>query len=322
MTVPSAHEFHWQSLACLSSGRVYHSLADVGGQLYMVGGCDASGRPTSALDLYSPEVDRWLSLPPMPTPRAGAAVAVLGKQLLVVGGMGKDQRPLKAVEVYSTEEGKWRKRCSLREASMGLSVTVRGRKTLFYNPFYISYKYSLMHLQYEAFNCGRQCKRLVKAFEVFDMESRTWSSLPSLPCKRSYSGVLWDSAGHLCWLGGLRQGGIHQSSKFTKNVNIFDTNQGKLDTVPLKTKRADFAAAIVRGRMIMAGGLGHQPSVLDTVEAFHPEKRKWERLSPMVTPRCSATSIVIRDRLLVVGGVNQVPSSAHEILYVKEEEIL
>lgn len=75
---------------------------------------------------------------------------------------------------------------------------------------------------------GRQCKRLVKAFEVFDMENRTWSSLPSLLCKRSYSGVIWDSAGRLCWLGGLRQGGIHQSSKFTKNVNIFDTNQGKL----------------------------------------------------------------------------------------------
>lgn len=28
------------------------------------------------------------------------------------------------------------------------------------------------------------------------------------------------------------------------------------DTVPLKTKRADFSAAIVRGRMIVAGGLG------------------------------------------------------------------
>lgn len=79
---------------------------------------------------------------------------------------------------------------------------------------------------------GRQCKRLVKAFEVFDMETRSWSSLPSLPCKRSYSGVLWDSAGRLCWLGGLRQGGIHQSSKFTKNVNIFDTNQGTT-AVPL-----------------------------------------------------------------------------------------
>lgn len=126
--MPSAHEFHWQSLASLSSARVYHSLADVGGQLYMLGGCDASGRPTSAHERYSPEVDRWVSLPPMPTPRAGAAGVVLGKQLLVVGGMGKDQRPLKAVEVYNTDEGKWRKRCSLREASMGLAITVKGRE--------------------------------------------------------------------------------------------------------------------------------------------------------------------------------------------------
>lgn len=68
----------------------------------------------------------------------------------------------------------------------------------------------------------------MKTFEVYDMENRTWSSLPSLLCKRSYSGVIWDSAGRLCWLGGLRQGGLHQTSKFTKNVNIFDTNQGKL----------------------------------------------------------------------------------------------
>ncbi|MED6287044.1 hypothetical protein CHARACLAT_012396 [Characodon lateralis] len=94
------------------------------------------------------------------------------------------------------------------------------------------------------------------------------------------------------------------------------------ETVALKTKRADFAAASLRGRMVVAGGLGHEPSALDTVEAFNPHKKKWERLAPMNFPRCSASSIVIRDRLLVVGGVNQVPSSAHEILYVKEEEYL
>ncbi|MEQ2307982.1 hypothetical protein AMECASPLE_023587 [Ameca splendens] len=94
------------------------------------------------------------------------------------------------------------------------------------------------------------------------------------------------------------------------------------ETVALKTKRADFAAASLRSRMVVAGGLGHEPSALDTVEAFNPHKKKWERLAPMNFPRCSASSIVIRDRLLVVGGVNQVPSSAHEILYVKEEEYL
>jgi len=52
--------------------------------------------------------------------------------------------------------------------------------------------------------------------------------------------------------------------------------------------------------------LGHEPSALDTVEGFHPQRKKWERLAPMNSPRCSASSIVIRDRLLVVGGVNQV----------------
>lgn len=56
MVVPSAHEFHWQSLARLPSGRVYHSLTEVGGQMYMLGGCDAAGRPCPALELYSPEV--------------------------------------------------------------------------------------------------------------------------------------------------------------------------------------------------------------------------------------------------------------------------
>lgn len=126
MAVPAAHEFHWQNLARLSSGRVYHSLAEVGGQLYMLGGCDATGRATNHMELYCPEVDQWVSLPPMPTARAGAAVAVLGKQLLVVGGVGKEQHPLKAVEVYNTEEGRWRKRSSLREELMGLAITVKG----------------------------------------------------------------------------------------------------------------------------------------------------------------------------------------------------
>ncbi|KAI3370551.1 hypothetical protein L3Q82_025312 [Scortum barcoo] len=363
MAVPSSQEFHWQSLARLPSGRVYHTLSEVGGQMYMLGGCDAAGRPCQGLELYSPEGDRWISLPPMPTPRAGAAVAVLGKQILVVGGVGEDQSPLKVVEMYNSEEGRWRKRSALREALMGVSITVKDGRALAVGgmgadllprsilqqydlrkdvwallppmptPRYDANTHLLANKLYVA--GGRQCKRSqlfspsqvspVKAFEVYDTDARSWTTLPMMPCKRSYGGVIWDTAGRLCLLGGLRQGGGHQSSKFTKNVNIFDTNQGNThlltsavvspfvgswlkseETVAMKTKRADFAAAFLRGRMIVAGGLGHEPSALDTVEAFHPEKKKWERLPPMTFPRCSTSSIVIKDRLLVVGGVNQV----------------
>lgn len=76
---------------------------------------------------------------------------------------------------------------------------------------------------------GRQCKRPVKAFEMYDADTRSWTSLPMLSCKRSYGGVLWDHAGRLCLLGGLRQGGAHQTSKFTNNVNIFDCTRGTDD---------------------------------------------------------------------------------------------
>uniref|UniRef100_A0AAY5EEZ3 Kelch domain containing 8A n=1 Tax=Electrophorus electricus TaxID=8005 RepID=A0AAY5EEZ3_ELEEL len=268
MSVPSAQEFHWQSLARLSSSRVYHSLAEVGGQLYMLGGCDAAGRPTSYLERYSPEVDQWVSLSPMPTARAGAAVVVLGKQLLVVGGVGKQQRPLKAVEVYNTEEGKWRKRCSLREELMGLAITVKDGRV---------------------FAVGGMGPDLMprSVLQQYDLRKDVWALLPPMPTPR------YDTS--ICLQG-------------TK-IYVAGSWLGSEDTISMKTKRADFAAAIVRGRMVVAGGLGHQPSVLDTAEAFHPEKRKWECLAPMATPRCSASTIVIRDRLLVVGGVNQVPKS-------------
>uniref|UniRef100_A0A3Q3BBJ3 Kelch domain containing 8A n=1 Tax=Kryptolebias marmoratus TaxID=37003 RepID=A0A3Q3BBJ3_KRYMA len=254
MAVPNANEFHWQSLARLSSGRVYHSLSEVGEQMYMLGGCDAAGRPCPSLELYSPESDRWISLSPMPTPRAGAAVAVLGKQILVVGGVGEDQSPLKVVEMYNIEDGRWRKRSALREALMGVSITVKDGRALAVGgmgadllPRSILQQYDLRKdvwallppmptPRYDANTHllgnklyvagGRQCKRPVKAFEMYDTETRSWTSLPILPCKRTYGGVIWDSYGRLCLLGGLRQGGGHQSSKFTKNVNIFDTNQG------------------------------------------------------------------------------------------------
>ncbi|XP_034023292.1 kelch domain-containing protein 8A isoform X2 [Thalassophryne amazonica] len=281
MAVPSAQEFHWQSLARLSSGRVYHTLSEVGGQMYILGGCDAGGRPCPSLELYSPEGDQWISLPPMPTPRAGAAVAVLGKQILLVGGVGEDQRPLKVVEMYNTDEGKWRKRSSLREALMGVSIIVKDARALAVGGM-----------------GGDLLPRSI--LQQYDLRKDMWAQLPPMLTPR------YDANTHL--LGSK----VYVAGVWLKSE----------DTVAMKTKRADFVAAFLRGRMIVAGGLGHEPSALDTVEAFHPQRKKWERLAPMNFPRCSASSIVIRDRLLVVGGVNQVPSPAHEILYVKEEECL
>ncbi|XP_062921454.1 kelch domain-containing protein 8A-like isoform X3 [Mobula hypostoma] len=310
MSVPSTRSFHWQSLAPLAVGRVYCSPVESGGQLYLIGGCDESGSPMNICEVYSPEADQWTTLPPMPTVRAGVAVAPLGKRILVIGGMGVQRSPLSTVEMYNVEEGKWEKRNSLCEAAMGVSVIVKG---------------------------GRQAKNPVTAFEVFDTEARSWAKFPSIPCRRSFSSYVMTEESFLA-LGGLQQARGYRKPKFVRTVEVFDIEQGtKLGyhnpgtstaifptekgswikttrRLNMKTKRADFVAAYLQGRVIVAGGLGDQPAVLSSAEALNPVKNRWEKLPPLPTARCTCSSIVFKNHLFVIGGVSQGPSSAVEAL--------
>ncbi|XP_038134853.1 kelch domain-containing protein 8A-like [Cyprinodon tularosa] len=134
------------------------------------------------------------------------SVSIVDGRALAVGGMGADLLPRNVLQQYDLRKDVWALLPPMPTPRYDANCHLLGNK------LYVA--------------GGRQCKRPVKAFEVYDTETRSWASLPALPCKRTYGGVIWDSAGRLCLLGGLRQGGGHQSSKFTKNVNIFDTNQG------------------------------------------------------------------------------------------------
>ncbi|XP_060034689.1 kelch domain-containing protein 8A isoform X2 [Erinaceus europaeus] len=290
MEVPDVKDFQWKRLAPLPSRRVYCSLLESGGQVYAIGGCDDNGVPMDCFEVYSPEADQWTPLPPLPTARAGVAATALGKRIMVIGGVGASQLPLKVVEMYNIDEGKWKKRSVLREAAMGISVTAKG---------------------------GRQCKYAVNAFEVFDTETRSWTKFPNIPCKRAFSSfVTLDE--RLYSLGGLLQGRLYRQPKFLRTMDVFDMEQGgwlKMErSFFLKKRRADFVAGSLNGRVIVAGGLGNQPTVLETAEAFHPGKNKWEPLPAMPTPRCACSSIVIKNCLLAVGGVNQGLSDAVEAL--------
>ncbi|NXA52627.1 KLD8A protein, partial [Nothocercus julius] len=348
MEVANAKDFQWKTLAPLPSRRVYSTLVEAGGQVFAIGGCDDDGVPMDCFEVYSPEANQWTSLPPMPTARAGVAVATLGKRIMVIGGVGANQMPLKIVEMYNVDEGKWKKRNSLREAAMGISVTAKYRvyaaggmgsdlRPHNYLQHYDVLKDMWVSLaamptpRYAATSFlrgtkiyvlgGRQSKYAINAFEVFDTESRSWTAFPSIPNKRAFSSFV-PTEDKLFSLGGLRQGRLYRQPKFMRTVDVFDVEQGgwmKMERCSyLKKRRADFVAGYLKGRVVVAGGLGNQPTVLESVEAFHPEKNKWESLPPMPTPRCACSSIVLRDCLLAVGGVTQGLSDAVEALCVSD----
>uniref|UniRef100_A0A8D2M5Q1 Kelch domain containing 8A n=1 Tax=Zonotrichia albicollis TaxID=44394 RepID=A0A8D2M5Q1_ZONAL len=225
------------------------------------------------------------------------------QRMLGMGGTTISER-CSVVEMYNTDEGRWRKRSSLREAAMGISLTLRGGHGYLRGG-------------------GRQSKYAVNAFEVFDTDTRSWTRFPNIPTKRAFSSFV-PTEEKLFSLGGLRQGRLYRQPKFMRTVDVFDLEQGgsgwmKMErSCYLKKRRADFVAGYLRGRVVVAGGLGNQPSVLESAEAFHPEKNKWESLPPMPTPRCACSSIVLRDCLLAVGGVSQGLSTAVEALCLSD----
>nr|XP_008533928.1 PREDICTED: kelch domain-containing protein 8A isoform X3 [Equus przewalskii] len=291
MEVPSVKDFQWKRLAPLPSRRVYCSLLETGGQVYAIGGCDDNGVPMDCFEVYSPEADQWTALPPLPTARAGVAVTALGKRIMVIGGVGTNQLPLKVVEMYNIDEGKWRRRSALREAAMGISVTAKdyrvyaaGGMGLDLRPHSHLQHYDMLKdmwvsltpmptPRYAATSFlrgskiyvlgGRQSKYAVNAFEVFDIETRSWTKFPNIPCKRAFSSFV-TLEDRLYSLGGLRQGRLYRQPKFLRTMDVFDMDQGgwlKMErSFFLKKRRADFVAGSLSGRVIVAGGLGKFPS--------------------------------------------------------------
>ncbi|XP_076840754.1 kelch domain-containing protein 8B-like [Brachyhypopomus gauderio] len=171
---------------------------------------------------------------------------------------------------------------------------------------------------------GRQGKLPVTAFEAFDLEVKSWTRYPCIPSRRAFSSCTATERAFFS-LGGLQQPGPHNfysRPHFVSTVEEYDPEQG-IWLKPtwgsrMREKRADFVAGCLGGRVIVAGGLGNQPSPLESVESYNHVKRRWEAVAPLPTPRCSCTPLQTPNTLFLIGGVSQGPSNAVEALCLRE----
>lgn len=81
--------------------------AVVDGLLYLVGGDDANGEPTTAAFRYDPTADTWTTLPPMPAPASGAPTAILDGRLWVLAPRFEDARSVDSLSVFEPSTGRW-----------------------------------------------------------------------------------------------------------------------------------------------------------------------------------------------------------------------
>ncbi|XP_073425724.1 kelch domain-containing protein 8B isoform X1 [Dendrobates tinctorius] len=344
---------YWEVFPSMPTCRVYCTPACQDGHLYVMGGCSKAGVPLDTVEMLDVLSQTWAVLPTLPTPRAGAAAVTVGKQVLVIGGMNYEQCPLATVEIYNSDEGKWEKKAPLCQPSMGISAIEKDGKIYalggmgadtspqalvrLYEPAKDNWVPlpSMPTPRYGASTFlrgnriyvlgGRQGKLPVTAFEALDLEVKSWTRYPSIPSRRAFASCTMTETSFFS-LGGLQQPGPHNfysRPHFVNTVEMFDSEQGiwskPCRSTRMREKRADFVTGYLGGRVVVAGGLGNQPSPLSSVEGFNMVKKRWEFLPSMPTGRCSCSSIQSNNMLFVIGGVAQGPSCAVEALCVLED---
>jgi hypothetical protein len=80
-------------------------LAELGGDIYAIGGVDAGFNPLDTVERYDPGRDAWEAVAPMGARRANPGVAVVGDEFVVVGG--GTSVSLDTSEVHHRRENRW-----------------------------------------------------------------------------------------------------------------------------------------------------------------------------------------------------------------------
>jgi N-acetylneuraminic acid mutarotase len=89
----------WSPLsATMATPRSSHAAVALNGEIIVLGGRDADGRPLRSVEAYSPTTNSWRKLPSMLRPRSGFDAVVLNGKIYVLGG--DSDGPSASVEVY------------------------------------------------------------------------------------------------------------------------------------------------------------------------------------------------------------------------------
>lgn len=115
----------WQSTAPMPTKRVFATSVVHKNFLYIIGGCDVSGVPLDAMEMYDGH-KKWKRLMSMPTRRAGTAAVVVEDKIISMAGVAESQEPLDAVEIFDTNARTWSVVEPLGEALLGISAVTRG----------------------------------------------------------------------------------------------------------------------------------------------------------------------------------------------------
>uniref|UniRef100_K1PZE2 Alpha-scruin n=1 Tax=Magallana gigas TaxID=29159 RepID=K1PZE2_MAGGI len=76
----------WRPVAPLNVARMEHSLCEVDGYIFAIGGIGEGNRLLSSVECYNPRTNCWFYVKALPEPRAAASTSAEGGNVCLQGG--------------------------------------------------------------------------------------------------------------------------------------------------------------------------------------------------------------------------------------------
>jgi N-acetylneuraminic acid mutarotase len=277
----------WTPLPPLSAGaRQETGVAALGGKIYVIGGFNSAGVVVPIVEAYDPASRSWSTVAPFPKAVHHANTATVGGKIYVVGALIEAAfRAIGDVYAYDPATNQWLQRTALpagQERGAG-GVAVVGSK------IYVA----------GGFRAGIS----VADFSSYDTAADVHASLP--PLSQAADHLVAGAVDDIVYAIGGRSGAI---TGLLGRVVAFDPSKNMWsDRAPMITARGGSAAAVVRDRIVVAGGEGNAavPSgVFPQVEVYVPASNTWQSLPNMRTPRHGTGGAAIGNTFYVPGGAS------------------
>lgn len=279
----------WVARADMPGGpRQETAVVQVGGEVFVLGGFDATGTILARVEAYDPANDTWRDIPDLPVAMHHANAAVADGKIIVAGfltGMGfvADGRCF----AYDPIANEWTDR---EPMPVGTERGASGVAAIDERVYVIG---------------GLRDGGAVADVSDYDVLANTWTPLEALPAARDHlgsaaiDGILYAVGGRNGTVGG-----------HVAELLAFDpAGAGTwVSRAPMPTSRGGISAAALGGRLYVFGGEGNPDDprgVFDAAEAWEPATDAWTELAPMTTPRHGTGAAAVNDRIWVPGGADE-----------------
>lgn len=281
----------WSNGAIMPTARSEVTAANIGDDIYVIGGFDGSGDVLDVVEVYTVKNNSWKSVADLPQPLHHTAASSYDGKIYVVGGyISREWIPTNQLFIYDPMNDEWKEGKSMPTARGALNA-------IFHNGTLYAVG-------------GQGASEILNTNEAYNPLTDSWTSKAPMPTERHHAAST--TVDDRIYVIGGRTAGT--SSLVNVNVSeMYDTGADNWTALePLPSKRSGIAAAPVNNSFFVFGG-EDLSRTYDNNEKYDTDNSKWTSEEPMPTARHGLAAVSLDDRIFVIGGGPQAGLSVSDI---------